>query len=36
MGNADASFAPGNILFMVFEYIYIALILMCFVLYVPL
>jgi len=33
MGNPDASFGPGNILFMVFEYIYIALILMCFVLH---
>jgi len=36
MGNADAGFAPGNILFMIFEYIYIALIVMCFVLYLPL
>ncbi len=35
MGNADAAFAPGKILFMVFEYIYIALIVMCFVLYIP-
>ena len=32
MGNADADFAPGHILFMIFEYIYIALIVMCFVL----
>jgi chitin synthase len=34
MGDPAVNFAPGNILFMVFEYIYIALILMCFVLYV--
>jgi hypothetical protein len=34
MGDAAVNFAPGTILFMVFEYIYIALILMCFVLYV--
>jgi len=33
MGNADAAFSPGSILFMVFEYIYIALLVMCFVLY---
>jgi len=36
MGNADAAFAPGQILFMVFEYIYIALLVMCFVLYISL
>jgi chitin synthase len=35
MGLPDAGFAPGQILFMVFEYIYIALLLMCFVLYLP-
>ena len=35
MGNADAAFPPGNILFLVFEYIYIALIVMCFVLFIP-
>jgi chitin synthase len=35
MGGVDAAFAPGQILFMVFEYIYIALLVMCFVLYRP-
>src|SRR5271169_1462200 len=35
MGGASAAFAPGQILFMVFEYIYIALLIMCFVLYIP-
>jgi len=32
MGDPDAAFAPGHILFMVFEYIYIALVVMCFIL----
>jgi chitin synthase len=34
MGDSAVGFPPGTILFMVFEYIYIALILMCFVLYI--
>jgi hypothetical protein len=32
MGNPDADFAPGLILFNVFDYLYIALLGMCFVL----
>src|SRR5271156_4886983 len=35
MGQPDAAFSPGSILFLVFEYIYIALLVMCFVLYNP-
>jgi hypothetical protein len=35
MGNSDVGFPPGRILFMVFEYIYMALLVMSFVLYIP-